>query len=147
LHADAVLINGGEFQPDGVPALRGRLVGHSAHNLSAGAVRSLESFRSAAIHAVAGIGNPKRFFRMLEQAGLQVAARPLADHATIGTAQLTFDDNGAVLMTEKDAVKAAALHVKDNWWFVPVDFVLADADSKLLMGLIEAAIGQPAQPV
>ena len=140
---DAVLVNGGEFQPLGVRAMRGRLVGHFAVQLSSGAQRSLESFRSALIHAVAGIGNPPRFFKMLEQSGLKVTAHPLADHATIVARQLTFDNDAVVLMTEKDAVKASALTVVENWWYVPVDFVLAEADSKRLMYSIEAAIGQP----
>ena len=68
---------------------------------------SARSSRSARqpVHAVAGIGNPQRFFDLLLDADLDVEAHPLEDHAEIGLDQLTFDEPGAVLITEKDAVK------------------------------------------
>ncbi len=57
------------------------------------------------LHAVAGIGNPARFFEQLAAAGLSVVPHAFPDHHAFAAADLRFDDCDAVLMTEKDAVK------------------------------------------
>jgi tetraacyldisaccharide 4'-kinase len=141
---DAVILNGGDFQPVNVRGIRGNLVAESACRLVTGETRRLDAFRSTPVHAVAGIGNPRRFFRTLEQFGLEVIAHPLADHAKIDSSQFAFGDDQAVLMTEKDAVKALSIGAAENWWSVPVDFELAEPDTRRLMYAIEAVIGQPA---
>ncbi len=139
----AVLINGGSYQVAGPRVWRGCLQADAAHHLASDATRPLGAFRSAPVHAVAGIGNPLRFFRMLQRAGLEVSGHPLADHAIISQRDLVFADDRAVLMTEKDAVKARSLDVARHWWYVPVDFVLASADGAALLDAIETAVGQP----
>jgi tetraacyldisaccharide 4'-kinase len=95
------------------------------------------------VHAVAGIGNPQRFFDLLRDAGLEVEGHPLADHADITLDDLTFGDPGPVLITEKDAVKCE--HLKANGvWCVVVDFQF-DADlTARLMRLILRDIGERA---
>ena len=91
-------------------------------------------------YAVAGIGNPQRFFDLLRDAGLDVEGRPLEDHAEITVDDLTFDEPGAVLITEKDAVKCEHLRL-EGVWCVVVDFEF-DADSTArLMRLILRDIG------
>ncbi len=142
----AVLINGGPVSVRGSRVVRGRLLPGNACQLATGATRRLDAFRGTTVHAVAGIGHPQRFFTMLEGLGLSVAPHPLADHAKIAAHDLAFADDLTVLMTEKDAVKARALTVSDQWWYVAVDFVLTEADSKQVMYAIEAAIGQPPFP-
>ena len=59
------------------------------------------------LHAVAGIGDPGRFFATLEALGLQVTTHAFADHHDYSALELEFDNCDAVLMTEKDAVKCA----------------------------------------
>ncbi len=76
---DAIVVNGGTWGHAGV--FRGRAVVTRVYNLKDGTERSLESFRGATVHAVAGIGNPQRFFDLLDDAGLDVVPHPLADHA------------------------------------------------------------------
>ncbi len=61
------------------------------------------------VHAVAGIGNPERFFRTLEGLGLQVIPHAFADHHRYNRQDLTFADALPILMTEKDAVKCRAI--------------------------------------
>ncbi len=139
----AVVINGGDYWAPGARVLRGELRAGPACQLSGNEARRLESFRSEGVHALAGIGNPGRFFRMLKAAGLQVTAHPLPDHARIRQQDLSVADAGALLMTEKDAVKARCLNVPAGCWYVPVDFVLEEGDEKQLLYAIEAAIGQP----
>jgi tetraacyldisaccharide 4'-kinase len=130
---DAIVVNGGTWGHAGV--FRAEAVATRVYHLQDGAERTLESFKSQPVHAVAGIGNPQRFFDLLNDAGLDVEAHPLDDHAEITLDELTFDEPGPVLVTEKDAVKCE--HLKANGvWCVVVDFKF-DADSTArLMRLI-----------
>lgn len=57
------------------------------------------------VHAVAGIGNPQRFFDQLGATGLKVIPHAFADHHPFKAEDLAFGDGLPVLMTEKDAVK------------------------------------------
>ncbi len=65
----------------------------------------LEHFRGRRVHAVAGIGNPQRFFRDLRARGLELVEHPFPDHHPFTAADLTFGDDLPVLMTQKDAVR------------------------------------------
>jgi tetraacyldisaccharide 4'-kinase len=119
---------------------RAEAVVTKVYHLRDGAVRTLESFRGKPVHAVAGIGNPQRFFDLLNDAGLDVEGRPLEDHAEITLDELTFDEPGAVLITEKDAVKCE--HLKANGvWCVVVDFKFEPDPAARLMRLVLRGIG------
>jgi tetraacyldisaccharide 4'-kinase len=135
---DAIVVNGGDWGHAGV--FRGRAVVTRVYNLRDRRERTLDSFRTGTVHAVAGIGNPQRFFDLLGDAGLDVIAHPLPDHAEVGTAELTFDEPGPVLITEKDAVKCEGLALADVWCVV-VDLEF-DADSSArLMRLVLRELG------
>jgi tetraacyldisaccharide 4'-kinase len=60
------------------------------------------------LHAVAGIGNPARFFGTLASLGLAFTPHAFPDHHAFAPGDLDFPDCDAVLMTEKDAVKCRA---------------------------------------
>lgn len=77
--------------------------------------RPLTSFVGGKIHAVAGIGNPPRFFAQLRAAGLDVIEHPFPDHYAYTVADLRFGDELPVLMTEKDAVKCRAFADSRLW--------------------------------
>ena len=81
--------------------------------------RPLSAVRGHPVHAVAGIGNPQRFFAHLRQEGLDVIEHAFPDHHPLTIDDLAFNDHHAVLMTEKDAVKLAAV-TDARLWFVPV---------------------------
>jgi len=135
---DAIVVNGTGWGHAGV--FRADAVVTKVYHLKDGAERTLESFRGKPVHAVAGIGNPQRFFDLLLDADLDVESHPLEDHAEITLDELTFDEPGAVLITEKDAVKCE--HLKANGvWCVVVDFQF-DADStSRLMRMVLRGIG------
>lgn len=57
------------------------------------------------VHAVAGIGNPQRFFTTLRALGLDPVEHPFGDHHRFTARELAFGDGLRVVMTEKDAVK------------------------------------------
>jgi tetraacyldisaccharide 4'-kinase len=85
--------------------------------------RSLEAFRGRFVHAVAGIGHPERFFRLLESHGINVIPHPRPDHAILSQDTLDFSDGLDVFMTEKDAVKLRG-PIPANWWYVSVELKL-----------------------
>jgi tetraacyldisaccharide 4'-kinase len=66
---------------------------------------SVDHFRTGPVHAVAGIGNPERFFSSLRGLGLKVIPHPFPDHHAFLPGELEFGDERPVIMTEKDAVK------------------------------------------
>ncbi|ASJ75007.1 tetraacyldisaccharide 4'-kinase [Granulosicoccus antarcticus] len=78
-------------------------------NLVSGHSLTLDSLRGQRVHAVAGIGNPQRFFNSLEAAGLLVEPHPLPDHHEFTLADVSFSDDMPVLVTAKDAVKLTGL--------------------------------------
>lgn len=109
----------------GVAETRFTLRARHARAVGGKGVRPLEAFAGQAVHAVAAIGNPGRFFRTLQDFGIRVIPHPMPDHADLKPADLDFSDGLPVLITEKDAVKCRHFEL-DNLWFVPVDAVIAD---------------------
>lgn len=101
-----------------------------------GAPRPLEAFIGRRVHAVAGIGDPERFFDMLRAAGLEVIPHPFPDHHDFRERDISFDAEALVLMTEKDAVKCAAFADRRHW-YVPVSAHLTDSAAMRLDDLFE----------
>lgn len=138
---DAVVINGSGIQDSGFRIRRNcyrmRLVGDTFYNLlnpdmSAGPT----TFRDKRLHAVAGIGNPQRFFGHLQELGLAGVFHAFPDHHRYAAKDLQFGGADAVLMTEKDAVKCASF-ASERCWVLAVD---ADADpalGKLILAKLE----------
>ena len=79
----------------------------------------ITSLRNKKIHAVAGIGYPERFFNLLKKHGLKIIEHPFPDHHIFKPADIKFDDDLAVVMTEKDAVKCSKF-ADDNYWYLPI---------------------------
>lgn len=83
----------------------------------------IETLRELRLHAVAGIGNPARFFDQLTQLGLRFVAHAFADHHHYRPEELRFEACDAILMTEKDAVKCRAFG-RTDLYALRVDAVL-----------------------
>ncbi|MDB6012352.1 MAG: tetraacyldisaccharide 4-kinase [Gammaproteobacteria bacterium] len=94
--------------------------------------RSLEAFRGRSVHAVAGIGNPARFFRDLRGRGLDVIEHAFPDHHPFAAHDLSFGDDLPVLMTEKDAVKCASF-ADPRLWSVPTTATFSEAQARELL--------------
>jgi len=109
-----------------------RLAVGSVVALADGGRRPLADYAGRRVHAVAGIGDPARFFATLRAAGVVPVEHPLPDHARLAPRDLAFGDGLPVLMTEKDAVKcqafpAAGLHYLE----VEAEFAASDANAIL----------------
>ena len=111
-----------------------------------GAQRSCgaESLKGRKLHAIAGIGDPRRFFRQLKALGLECEEHPFPDHHRYTHADLEFANSGAVLMTEKDAVKCAPL-VSGEAWVLPVDALIGTppGHAGLFETILEKLNGRP----
>jgi len=70
----------------------------------AASAAELDGLRGHAVLACAGIGDPERFFSMLEACGLRIRRLPMPDHADFDPLPWP-PSTGEVLVTEKDAVK------------------------------------------
>ena len=82
------------------------------------------------VHALAGIGNPQRFFDQLTAQGLAVTPHPLPDHARMNAQTLDLPGQDPILMTAKDAVKLKPWMNQRHWVVevearLPADFLLA----------------------
>ena len=77
------------------------------------------AFAGAGVHAVAGIGNPERFFAHLRALGIAATGHPFPDHHRFAAGDLALPGARAILMTEKDAVKCAAF-ADERCWYLPV---------------------------
>ena len=132
--ADFVVVNGGPVSGDEIAmTLRpGELVA-----LGSGERRALGELRGRRVHAIAAIGNPARFFATLRAAGLEPIEHPFADHATLRAADLAFNDDLPVLMTEKDAVKCAGVSRHGVYW-LEVAAEIAAPDAERLLGRLAA---------
>jgi tetraacyldisaccharide 4'-kinase len=150
--ADAVVVNGARthaslaqaLPPQGTLTMR--LVAQEALRVDAAApARPLDSFRGQRVHAVAGIGNPGRFFAELRAHDIELIEHAFPDHHAFAAPELTFADDLPVLMTEKDAVKCAAF-ADARLWYVPVtaDFTAEDARTLLTCVLAKVRGSAPA---
>ncbi len=101
---------------------------------------TLKSYSGQQVHAVAGIGHPQRFFRQLEEHGLQVIEHAYPDHHPFAREDVCFDDDLPVLMTEKDAVKCADF-ANGRQWVVPVRVQLDERLKLVLLRLLNKAGG------
>ena len=92
-------------------------------------------FRSGEVHAIAGIGDPARFFAQLSALGIAAHCHPFPDHHRYVAADLALPGATAVLMTEKDAVKCKGF-ADDRCWALPVRATVEPA----LLALVERGL-------
>ncbi len=103
-----------------------RLVADRALPVLGGRPQPLSAFAGQRVHAVAGIGDPERFFAMLRALGIAVVPHAFADHHRYVAGDFLFGSDLPVFMTEKDAVKCAAF-ANARHYSVPVRAELPEA--------------------
>ena len=112
--ADLRIENGTDALSDEWPSWYFELVGETlvGHD---GRTEPLQAWNGRRVHAIAGIGNPQRFFDSLHARGLETVQHAFADHHAYTTDDLRFDETLPMVMTEKDWVKCAAFAPADSW--------------------------------
>ena len=89
--------------------------------------QGLAEFSTKRVVAVAGIGNPPRFFDHVAGLGFRPATtRSFPDHHPFSASDFKGHAAEIILMTEKDAVKCRGF-ADDRMWFMRVDAILPDA--------------------
>ena len=68
------------------------------------------------VHAVAGVGNPNRFFDLLSRLGFEFDKNPFPDHHKYNKRDLYYLDHLPILMTEKDASKCKHFNNSKIWY-------------------------------
>lgn len=139
-HADALVLNGRcPAALPGVPVFRMDLEGTRFHRLDDPTqTATAADLAGKRLHALAGIGNPQRFFAHLEALGLACATQAFPDHHRYAGAD--FPSTGdAIVTTEKDAVKFPA-DLPLPVWVLPV---VARIAPDLAQFVVERIDGRP----
>jgi tetraacyldisaccharide 4'-kinase len=125
---DAVVMNGGAR--DDIPGehryvmrLLGERFASLASNQELGPAEFALAARGRSVVALAGIGNPRRFFEQLAALGVHARNIALDDHYLYQARDLKLPGADLIVMTEKDAVKCAAF-ADARMWFLRVEAVL-----------------------
>ncbi len=82
-------------------------------------IQSVTEFKNKTVHAIAGIGNPSRFFSALLHEKIQLIEHVFPDHYLYQASDIHFPDDLPVIMTEKDAVKCIGF-ADERHWYLPV---------------------------
>jgi len=127
---DHVVVNGHLLEP--LPGIDTNALEVTQMTLAAGLLRPLaggpswrlSQFGGCSVSAVAGIGNPHRFFELLRLARIKVVEYVFPDHHVYSRDDFRpMPADLPILMTEKDAVKCRKLGL-ENAWFLSVEAVL-----------------------
>jgi tetraacyldisaccharide 4'-kinase len=121
-HVDAVVVNGKSRLSDilALKPIEMELQPASFYNLlDPTKVCDVTNFVGKNVLAIAGIGNPQRFFQQLHDLGLKFQSKAYADHYAFQALDFAQSADDIVVMTEKDAVKCAGF-AKPGFWVLPV---------------------------
>ena len=93
------------------------------------------------VNAIAGIGDPQRFFTTLENNNFVLENQVgFVDHHEFERDDFAaFTIEHPLLMTEKDAVKCQSF-AESNWWYLPVDAEFSKTDTKAFTDKINQVI-------
>jgi len=138
--SDAAVLNGGGGLPLPLPTFAMTLAGADFFRLDDARITCpAAQLAGGVLHAVAGIGSPQRFFDQLRGMGLDCIEHAFPDHHRYGMVDLAFG-GGAILTTEKDAVKLAGLSLPLPVWVLPVT---AEVNPDLAAFVLEKLDGHP----
>lgn len=98
--------------------------------------QKLSDLRGQKVHAIAGIGNPDRFFQLLTSYGLIVIKHAFSDHHHFTHRDVYFRDEFPVIMTEKDVVKCKTF-VDLRHWVLPIKATVDSVFDAKLLTLLE----------
>ena len=101
-------------------------------HLKSGKAYSIEDWpMHKQVHAVAGLGNPGRFFDLLDKLGFDIIRHPFPDHHNFLSSDIFYLDHLPIIMTEKDASKCKDFD-NNKIWYLKID---ADVNNKFIDNL------------
>jgi tetraacyldisaccharide 4'-kinase len=138
-NVDAVILNGSDEKNQGMGIIPCAWV-----NAKTCERKELDFFAGQKMHAIAGIGNPQRFFSTLDSLGVMHQDTIFADHHAFVPSDLRVDEHYSkqLVMTEKDWVKCSAF-ADENMWYLEINARLnAGLAEKLVKDLTALANGE-----
>lgn len=94
------------------------------------------------VHAVAGIGNPQRFFDTLQSCDFAIIPAIFSDHHAFQAQDLAFPDDLNIVMTEKDAVKCQPF-ADARCWYLKVEATLPQSFFTALLSKLNDCSANP----
>ena len=101
----------------------------------------IDSLKNQTVHAIAGIGNPQRFFNDLKQNGLDIIEHAFPDHYPFKKSDLDFGEIQPIVITEKDAVKCQRFYLH-NVWYQPIKAILDNQFTEQLLVMLDRVNGK-----
>lgn len=146
--ADLVIFNGAYVTSNNnknIESLLMTLTGNELIHIKSGEKLLLTEFIKTwhSVNAIAGIGDPQRFFDTLKTLGFNIIKQQgFIDHKNFTLDDLNqFKTDLPLLMTEKDAVKCQSF-AQDNWWYLPVRAQFSEQDEQALMQYIKKKLSR-----
>lgn len=146
--ADLVIFNGAHVTSNNnknIESLFMTLTGNELIHIKSGEKLLLTEFIKTwhSVNAIAGIGDPQRFFDTLKTLGFNIIKQQgFIDHKNFTLDDLNqFKTDLPLLMTEKDAVKCQSF-AQDNWWYLPVRAQFSEQDEQALMQCIKKKLSR-----
>ncbi len=126
---DFVIVNGAEYSEQAMGSFAGIehpeiyamvLEPGALVHVRTGKSRPISDLKGVRVRAIAGIGNPSRFFDTLSALGAAVTEAAFPDHHRFRAADLNAGEAELIVMTAKDAVKCRDF-APDNAWSLTVE--------------------------
>lgn len=127
-----ISMNNDEIAPIDMQLASGSFYNLVDHNLKADA----QDFANKQVLAIAGIGNPERFFQQLNRLGLNFQSQAFPDHHAFQPQDFKQVTADVVVMTEKDAVKCQ-LFAQANYWVLPVVAVINEELIQIVLNKLQ----------
>jgi tetraacyldisaccharide 4'-kinase len=135
--ADVILVNEGDPKHE----FAFRLVSKSVKSLNDNDELTISDFKGKTVHAVAGIGNPYRYFQYLKEMDIDVIEHAFPNHHRYKRKDLFFKQDAPILMTEKDAVKCKDFQI-NNTWYVEVCVDMHENAEKRINQLLNTTLSR-----
>lgn len=139
LHNNFIDIASDEKSDVKIPLFGMQLNGSIVINLKTQQQKPLDDFVGQTLNAVTGIGNPQRFYKTLQDAGLTFNTQSFPDHHPFIASDFKSGNTISTVMTEKDAVKCNYF-ATESMWYLPVTATLETSFESLLLNRLAQKI-------
>jgi len=112
---DIIINNGASLDGE----LNCEIKAESFVNIASEESQPLNYFKDKECYAVAGIGNPTKFFKLLDELGVRSKNKAFVDHHRFVAEDFAFAEDYPIIMTSKDCVKCRHF-ATDQMWYLSV---------------------------
>jgi tetraacyldisaccharide 4'-kinase len=112
---DIIINNGANLDGE----LNCEIKAESFVNIASEESQPLNYFKDKECYAVAGIGNPTKFFKLLDELGVRSKNKAFVDHHRFVAEDFAFAEDYPIIMTSKDCVKCRHF-ATDQMWYLSV---------------------------